>query len=204
MTFTDSQRSALADLMAQLGPDAPTLCGDWTTHDLAAHLWVRENDPLALPGIGIGAFAGLTEARMDRAKQRFAYAELVRRIKNPPFWTKPLSGINVVEFFAHHIDVLRANTGLTEPTLSSQDQDTLWRTTRLLSRRLRRSNVGIVLERSDTGAELRAAKGANVVTIIGQPSELALYLTGRGDHAHLDYIGEDDAIAIVRNQQLGL
>ena len=35
------ERLALADLAEQLGPDAPTLCGDWSTRDLLAHLVVR-------------------------------------------------------------------------------------------------------------------------------------------------------------------
>ncbi len=39
--FAPIERAALADLMAELGPDAPTLCEGWTTRDLAAHLVVR-------------------------------------------------------------------------------------------------------------------------------------------------------------------
>ena len=48
-----TERAALADLLAQLGPDEPTLCGDWTTRDLAAHLAIRERRPDALPGVAI-------------------------------------------------------------------------------------------------------------------------------------------------------
>ncbi len=40
------ERAELCDLFDELGPDAPTLCGDWTTADLAAHLVVRERNPL--------------------------------------------------------------------------------------------------------------------------------------------------------------
>ena len=36
---------ALCDLFEEVGPDAPTLCGDWTTRDLAAHLVMRERRP---------------------------------------------------------------------------------------------------------------------------------------------------------------
>ena len=39
--FASIERAALVDLMAELGPDAPTLCTGWTTRDLAAHLVVR-------------------------------------------------------------------------------------------------------------------------------------------------------------------
>ena len=43
--YAFAERLALADLMAEVGPDAPTLCGGWTTRDLAAHLLLRERRP---------------------------------------------------------------------------------------------------------------------------------------------------------------
>src|SRR5947207_11937020 len=45
------EREALCDLMNELGPDAPTLVAPWTTHDLAAHLVIREHDYRAAPGL---------------------------------------------------------------------------------------------------------------------------------------------------------
>ena len=38
MTFAQRQRAALIDLMAELGPFAPTMAGDWRVQELAAHL----------------------------------------------------------------------------------------------------------------------------------------------------------------------
>src|SRR5918999_422676 len=46
VTFARSERADLCDLLDKVGPDAPTLCRGWNAHDLAAHLWIRENDPL--------------------------------------------------------------------------------------------------------------------------------------------------------------
>lgn len=45
------ERHRLADLLDQVGPDAPTLCGDWRTRDLAAHLILRDRRPDAVPGV---------------------------------------------------------------------------------------------------------------------------------------------------------
>ncbi|MCW2608081.1 MAG: hypothetical protein JWO60_2774, partial [Frankiales bacterium] len=45
MSVAAAERAALLDLLAASGPDAPTLCPGWTTHDLAAHLVVRERQP---------------------------------------------------------------------------------------------------------------------------------------------------------------
>lgn len=63
------ERQALCDTLASLGPDAPTLCEGWTTADLAAHLMVREREPLAAAGIVLpGPFANLNRRRMEAAK----------------------------------------------------------------------------------------------------------------------------------------
>jgi hypothetical protein len=45
------EREDLCDLMHELGSDAPTLLGPWTTHDLAAHLVLREHDLRAIDDI---------------------------------------------------------------------------------------------------------------------------------------------------------
>jgi uncharacterized protein (TIGR03085 family) len=52
------ERAALLDLLTGVGPDAPTLCEGWTTHDLAAHLVVRERRPHAVPGLVVPARIG--------------------------------------------------------------------------------------------------------------------------------------------------
>ena len=43
MTAAQRERAALVETMRAVGPDAPTLCGDWTTRDLAAHLIATVN-----------------------------------------------------------------------------------------------------------------------------------------------------------------
>jgi hypothetical protein len=41
------ERLGLCDLFDELGPSVPTLIDGWTTHDLAAHLVLREHDLVA-------------------------------------------------------------------------------------------------------------------------------------------------------------
>ncbi len=53
--FDAVERAQLANLLAELGPDAPTLLPPWTTRDVAAHLVLRERDPLAGPGLSCPA-----------------------------------------------------------------------------------------------------------------------------------------------------
>ena len=64
MSVTSDERRALADLFDEVGPDAPTLCGTWTTRDLVAHLLVRERRPDAAGGILIPALSKRTEKVM--------------------------------------------------------------------------------------------------------------------------------------------
>ena len=80
MGFAGQERAALCDALLEAGPDAPTLCEGWTTHDLAAHVWVRENDPSAMPGLLVGALADVTASRMEATKRRWLYPELVEQI----------------------------------------------------------------------------------------------------------------------------
>ena len=50
-TLARRERHDLCDLALELGPDEPTLCGEWTTRELLAHLFVREHRPVSAAGI---------------------------------------------------------------------------------------------------------------------------------------------------------
>src|SRR5690606_24092038 len=133
MTFAKSERAALCDLFDEVGPDAPTLCEGWNTHDLAAHLWIRETDPLGAPGLLVRPLAGLTERRMAETKQRWEYAELVDRLRHGPARLSvfAIPGIddaaNTTEFFVHHEDVRRAGeVPLPHRELGEEVEDWMW------------------------------------------------------------------------------
>ena len=116
------ERRALADLLAELGPDAPTCCEGWTTAHLAAHLVVRDRRPDAMPGYALEMVpgspawgAGRTASRTPPAPRR-SYADLVEQVRSgAPRWsplTWPgLEQLNVPEFAIHHEDVRRAQPG---------------------------------------------------------------------------------------------
>ena len=53
MSLAQSERAGLAGDLDRLGPDAPTLDKGWTTNDLLTHMLLRENDPLAIPGMAV-------------------------------------------------------------------------------------------------------------------------------------------------------
>ncbi|MDN5726067.1 MAG: TIGR03085 family metal-binding protein [Propionibacteriales bacterium] len=213
MTFAKSERAQLCDLLLVVGPDAPTLCEGWTSHDLAAHLWIRESDPLGAPGIMAKPLASLTERRMNEAKARWSYEELVGRIASGPdrFSLFSLPGVdepaNATEYFVHHEDVRRAGSAPQPPRpLDTEVEDWMWRRMKLLGRAFFRSSpVGVVLERAEaavesapgveTGESARVAPGSETVTLIGRPSELLLYAFGRREQADVRSVGEPDAVS---------
>jgi uncharacterized protein (TIGR03085 family) len=209
VNFARTERADLCALLNRVGPDAPTLCVGWSTQDLAAHLWIREADPLGAPGIVAKPLAGLTERRMAEAKDRWSYTELVDRVRRGPARLSVFAfpGVdeeaNTVEFFVHHEDVRRAGSDPEPPRdLDPEVEDWMWRRMKLMGRAMfRRSPVGLVLEREqstdvlDEPDTIRVMPGGQTVTIIGRPSELMIYAHGRREQAAVRFVGDEDALA---------
>lgn len=204
MGFAKQERAALCDALDEVGPDAPTLCEGWTAHDLAAHVWVRENDPSAAPGMLIGALADVTAQRMEATKRRWTYPELVRQIRRGP---RPISVFalpvldelaNTGEFFVHTEDVRRP-AGQKPRDTSQEFEDQVAKGLNSMAKALfRGAPSGIVLERTDRSQRLRAKPGASTVTIIGKPSELLLFAFGRMADADVQLVGaESDKAALL-------
>lgn len=143
--FDAAERAQLSDLLDELGPEAPTLLAPWTTRDMAAHLVLRERDPLAGPGLVLpGAWGRLAERRRRALALRdFAWLVATLRSGPPPGvfrsgWVRRLPSLN--EFFVHHEDVRRAN-GRGPRTNEPAMDEALWRNVSrapwFLARRLR-------------------------------------------------------------------
>lgn len=199
------ERQALCDTLSSLGPDAPTLCEGWTTADLAAHLQVREREPLAAAGIVLpGPFVALNHRRMEAAKAG-GYQRLIEWLRGGPYglWRLgPMQAVNVGEYFVHHEDARRAN-GL-EPRPSDPDLDmALWRMLRVTGRRQLRGlrGFGVVAQRPD-GRSAVLRKGFPEVEISGAPGEVVLYLMGRKQAARVELSGSEMAVAALSNASL--
>ncbi|MFG2024438.1 TIGR03085 family metal-binding protein [Streptomyces sp. NPDC048825] len=209
-THAKRERLLLADLLEASGPDAPTLCEGWNTRDLAAHVVVRERRPDAAGGTLIKQLA----PRLDRVMAEFAekpYEELVQLIRTGPPRFSPFSlkqideAANTVEFYVHTEDVRRAQPDWTPRELDPVFQDALWsrleRTARLVGRGV---PTGLVLRRPD-GQTAVAHRGAPVVTVTGEPSELLMFTYGRQNAADVELDGDKDAIAkLHETKQLGI
>src|SRR3954471_21529959 len=192
-SFPDRERAALADLLAELGPDAPTCCAGWTTAHLAAHLVVRDRRPDALLGygaeeVGVGApLASWSHRLEDRLRGTTPYAEVVARVRSgPPAWSPfawPVLAqpFNTTELAIHHEDVRRAQPGWAPRNLPRPVQDALWGHAGLLARRVR---GGVLLRRSEVPGAGKVYGSAGR-TVTGEPMELLLWASGRRDVARV-------------------
>jgi uncharacterized protein (TIGR03085 family) len=198
------ERHALCDLALALGPDAPTLCGDWSCRDLVAHLLVRENSMIAAAGISFSPMAGLTEHAMARAA-RNPFPEMVAKLYDPGLTPYRLPGVerltNTLEYLVHHEDLRRAQPDPTAPNwqprvLAPADEDDLWKLLPGSAKLATRSaDVPIVVRRSDRpGKEATVRHGDDPVVAIGLPSELVLFFFGRSQLHEVTFEGPSESI----------
>ncbi|MBO0824546.1 MAG: TIGR03085 family protein [Actinobacteria bacterium] len=208
--FDAAERAQLSDLLDELGPEAPTLLGPWTTRDLAAHLVLREHDAVAGPGLVLpGAWASFAEERRRVLAQR-DFSWLVATLRSGPpsgffslQWVRQLA--NLTEFFVHHEDVRRANGRGPRTNEQGMDQ-ALWRNVCrgrwVLTRRLR--GAGLQLQWAGTAQVVWARHGEPTARVAGLPGEVLLYIFGRQNAAQVEVSGRPAAIEAVRRAHFGM
>ena len=211
--YSRVERLALCDLFDKLGPDQPTLCEGWATYDLAVHLYVREADPMAGPGIMIPALAETTARRMKRAKERYSFTEVVDKVRNGPprisIYAFPKFGhqLNTTEYFVHHEDVRRAQPTYDIRALPAEQEEGLWKSIRLGAKTLiRKAPSGVVLRLPDgTTSVAKRPTELGSVTITGDPAELVLFCMGRQQVADVELAGADaETIERLRTASFGV
>ena len=165
MTAASRERAALVNTMRAVGPDAPTLCGEWTTRDLAAHLVLRERRPDAAAGILIPALAGYTARKQQRLTDSTDWPDLLEMVASGPPLYSPLKLldplVNTTEMFIHHEDVRRA-----APDWQPRDLD--GDLTSALRRQVRLA-VRMSLSRAPAMVTLKDADGTTLASVGNGP-----------------------------------
>ena len=204
------ERAALCDLFIEVGPDAPTLSGEWTTRDLAAHLVVRERRPDAAVGILVSKAAGYTD-KVQAGVAAGDWDELVETVRSgPPIWSPTKieavdKAANTVEFFVHHEDVRRAAESWEPRDLDADLTEALYSMLGKMGKRLVSSSpVGIVVEPSDDHEPIVLKQAEPSVTVRGPVGELVLFVFGRQAHSAVEVFGDDATIATVKAAQFGI
>ncbi len=205
------ERAALVQALRSAGPQAPTLCEGWTAHDLAAHVWLREREPVAALGSFVAPLADRTQRRMEELKTEKPFDRLVDAFAVPPgrfspFGENPVGDlVNGVEYFIHCEDVRRGVEPWEPRPLDEATRAWLWSSVRQFARaRLARSDPSLVLEDVGTGDAIRVGRGRRIVTVVGEPGELLLMLSGRLGAARLTFYGDPDVVLRVKETRLRL
>lgn len=209
-SLVSQQRIALAELLLEVGPDAPTLCEGWTARDLVAHLVIREGRPDAAIGILGGPLAKWTTKVQDEASLR-PYEELVATFRSgPPKWSpfaisKVDAAANIVEFAVHAEDVRRAQPNWVAAPTDSELNEVLWSRVSKMGKLLMRGvPLGVELQRTDIEAKPFAAKtGSPIVTLTGTPLDLVLRVYGR-TAVDVKISGDETAIATFEAAKFGI
>jgi uncharacterized protein (TIGR03085 family) len=209
-TAARAERHRLADLFLEVGPDAPTLSGSWTTRDLAAHLVVRERRPDAAGGIIFSALARRTEKVQNDIAER-PWEQLVETVRSgPPAWSPQRidaldRATNTIEFFVHHEDVRRAGDSWTPRELPEDLRRDLSTSLRRIAKLLKRQVPdGAKLVPTDGGEPIVLKQAEPLVTVTGPIGELVLFCYGRQAHAKVELTGQVDAIDRLCTASLGV
>lgn len=116
----EAERSALADSLEAVGPQAQTVCGDWTAFDLAAHVVAAERAAgvvafcvRALAARGV-QFSPRTELAdwVIRRQRRIGYHALIARLRQPSprlLLVPKMATFSLFEVWTHHDDLATSN-----------------------------------------------------------------------------------------------
>jgi uncharacterized protein (TIGR03085 family) len=206
--FARTERSSLADLLDDIGPDQPTLCEGWQTRDLAAHVVVRDRRPDAAVGVLIKRFAGHTD-RIRNAAAKQPWDVLIGQLRTPP--RVSLAGVpaldrvtNTSELFVHHEDVRRGQPDWTPRSLDPGLADALRAQLGMTAKMsLRRFPAKITINIPGYGEPIITGAGGPELDVSGEPGELTMFLFGRQRAARVNIVGPDDLVNQLQSKKLG-
>lgn len=208
------ERLDLCATLSEAGPDAPTLCGGWSTAQLAAHLVRRERSVVELAGrLPVASLRQRAERGIDAYVAATDYAAIVATLQaGPPAWTPYAAApvrelVNLLEYVVHHEDVRRAGGETPPRLLPVARQHAVWQRLRLAApATLHGLPVGVELVWPSHGSlrTRRARRDGVRVTVTGEPVELALVAFGRQRAAVVDYSGSAADVMAVRGASIAV
>lgn len=207
-----AERMYMAQLLRGLTAkqwQAATLCDGWDIEDLTAHIIVRDRGSiLARLGIIVPALHHVHTAAIRKQKTT-SHQELIGLIEHIPWWGTKLR-YNLIEFFVHNEDILRAKLGR-----KRQISDDLYAglasfvpgMTRLALRKLSRE-LRVTLVDSVTGEVYVVRKGSgddpHELTLTAEAPEFVMLFMNRGRVAEVKVDGDRKALEIYKHAQIGL
>jgi uncharacterized protein (TIGR03085 family) len=197
-----AERQALADTLAQTGPDAPTLAGAWTAAHIAAHVVSLDRFR------GVPTFIGRTVVsrwalRLNDAAGRFADASMKPALRRGLPWAiarlraappgilvrSSVAAVGLFEVFVHHEDLRRASS----PSAPRAAPHGLVASVPWLLRYHRSLLTDVTLVVRTAEVERSVGHGPAVI-VEGDPGEVVLWLAGRGEVATVRVTGGERAV----------
>lgn len=209
------ERHELSATLRAAGPDAPTLCGDWTTAVLAAHLVRRERSLVEAAGrLPVRRLHDHSEQRLAEVAAREPYEHLVAEFEAGPPVPSPFAlppvreALNLLEYLVHHEDVRRAGPQVTPRELPEARERAVWSRLRLSAPlTMRGMRIGVRLVWPAHG-EIRAGRphrtDGRLVAVNGDPAELALVAFGRQRVARVAYDGTPEDVSLVSGARIAI
>ena len=202
-TVAQRERAALADLFDEVGPDQPTLDEGWLTADLLHHLLIREERPDAAVAQLVGPLNFWADRVID-GYRRMPWTQRVDRWRQGPSGLSPArigkvdELMNTAEHFIHHEDVRRGLPGWTVRTLDPETEQAVLDQvrSRLSGLQLRKLGVGVQARLPDQRT-FQIRLGDPAITLVGEPSELLLWISGRRTACHVEVDGSPAALEMV-------
>ena len=217
MTKTDflaAEQSSLVTTLRKSGPDAPTLCEDWNTRLLLAHLVRRERSIVEVGGrVNLPIVTKAAADALAKYAEMRSYETMLRAFAaGPPIYSpfaiKPLrEAVNLLEYLIHHEDVRRggpAGAEVAPRELDDEFQAEILLRLRSFAKLALRSAAVPALLISPDGSTIRVGKGDPLVTVSGAPVEIALVAFGRARAAHVEYSGEPADVAAFTKTPMGV
>lgn len=214
--YAIDERHELCATLRAAGPDAPTLCGGWNTAMLTAHLVRRERSLVEAAGhLPVRRLHDLAETRLAALVKRESYDHLVDVFEDgPPLlspWALPplREAVNLLEYVVHHEDVRRAGPEFAPRAIPAARQHAVWARLRVgAPMTMRAVPLGVRLVwpaqgEIRTGRRARRADGP-LVTVSGDPVELALVAFGRQRVAQVSYDGAPEDVASVSGARIAV
>lgn len=193
----EAERSALADSLVAVGPQAPTVCGDWTAFDLAAHVVAAER-AAGIPAFCIRTlaargvqFSPRTEVArwVIRRQRRIGYHALIARLRQPSprlLLAPKMVTFSLFEVWTHHDDLTTANE-LAHDVPEYLAEAIPW----LVRYQTRRLPTTRLVLRTTENREWTFGPDTDPAAIVTAPTaDLVRWLAGRRPHTTVDVEAE--------------
>ncbi len=202
-----AERAAFAESLLNVGPSAPTGCGEWTALELAAHLVGEERNggvttfiarTLVAHGVSVPAPPVLVDTAL-RLERRHGFTALVNRLRRPVprLLLRPLvAPLTLFEYWTHHDDLLRSNNGVHTVPAALVEVIPL-----VLRYQLKKLPGGVRVTVGTRDNRHQWAVGPNSgpeVTLAGAPPDLVRWLSGRSATGEITMTGADIPVQALR------